>query len=494
VGVGYSILRWRDQRYFLLILWLVIGLSGSFLSSHAESPQSYRSLTALPAVILMAADMLDRFTRVIYRSIRENMLAGSRPQMPAYITGAIAVTALMGATAWESNIYFGRQAASPAVEQGFNPIENRVAHEVIDALQTDKEIYLSPKFSEYSPLRFLVYGVIKAETGENTLDDRPYHSILPEEDFPIASTGKDVLILLDSNYGSLRDYVTSFYPNAEMEMDKLSDGSPTYLRIEIPHEQIAALQGLTETITLPDGRVEQNIVSQMDTQHQEASRIEWSGVVRVEHGGEYQFKGDGGLEVFLDDLPVREAQYLGRGMYNLKAIWNAGDSPDAALTWKTPAGDWSRIPEGLLFHTQGQQQGLLGVYWNNLNWENTPVFHQVTPFLLLAWNREQPIVPNGPFSARYRGLIRIAEAGEYTFRIEADDGARLIIDGGTIGEGMIAGQPNRFEATVNLESGDHPIQVEYFQQGGGSALRLFWKYGDQPFTPVPPSVLIPGQP
>ncbi len=63
IGLAYSILRWRDQRYFLLILWLVLGLAGSFLSSQSESPQSYRALTALPAVVLMAADALDRIAR-----------------------------------------------------------------------------------------------------------------------------------------------------------------------------------------------------------------------------------------------------------------------------------------------------------------------------------------------------------------------------------------------------------------------------------------------
>ncbi len=122
------------------------------------------------------------------------------------------------------------------------------------------------------------------------------------------------------------------------------------------------------------------------------------------------------------------------------------------------------------------------------------MFHQITPFLLLAWTDEQPIVPNGEFSARYTGLLNVTQAGTYTFRVEADDGARLIIDGNVLGEGVTAGQPNNFEATVDLSLGNHPIQVEYFQQGGGSALRLFWHLGDQPFTPVPPSALIPAHP
>ncbi len=402
----------------------------------------------------------------------------------------------MGATAWEFERLFWEAGNLAGSAKRVNPTENRVAHEVISALQADKEIYLSPRFSEYSPLQFLVYGVVKAKTGENTLANRPYHTLLPEVDLPVLDTGKDVLILLDSTYWPLRDYVASFYPGASLELNKLSDGSPIYFRIEIPHEQVAALQGLTETITHADGTTEQHPVAQVqvDVQNKQVTEIDWTGAIRIAHGGQYQIKGEGGLDVFVDDLPLKEGQYLGRGVYALQVVWKAGDSPDARLLWQPPNQDQTPVPREVLFRIQAKQQGLLGTYWNNINWENTPVFHQITPFLLLAWPDEQPIVPNGEFSARYTGLLNVTQAGTYTFRLEADDGARLIIDGNMIGEGVTPGQPNNFEATVDLSPGNHPIQVEYFQQGGGSALRLFWHLGDQPFTPVPPSALIPAHP
>ncbi|MGE5376341.1 MAG: PA14 domain-containing protein [Bacteroidota bacterium] len=494
VGLAYSLLHWRDQRYFLLLMWLVIGLAGSFLSSHSESPQSYRALTALPAVVLMAADILDRVVRTIYKALQGQSFARSHPRLPMYIAGAIGVLALLGSTAWESNVYFGRQASSVAVQQGFNPTENQVAREVIAALQSNKDVYLSPRFAEFSPLRFLVYGVMKARTGENTLDNRPYHTLLPATDLPVKDNGRDVLILLDSSFWPLRDYIQFFYPQAKMGLITLSDGSPVYFKIEIPHEQLAALQGLNETVAHPDGSTEQRLATQVKVDDQKAAQITWEGAIQIEHGGTYEVKGEGGLDVFLDDLPVSGPQYLGRGLYDLKAIWNAGDNPDAHLTWRRQDGEWASIPAGALFRTPGQRQGLLGVYWNNTNWENTPVFHQITPFLMLAWNDEQPIVPNGPFSARYNGSLKITEPGTYSFRVEADDGARLIIDDQVIGEGVTPGQPNSFDASVDLTAGEHPIRVEYFQQGGGSALRVFWSFNGQPYTPLPPSVLTPAKP
>ncbi|MEP6894343.1 MAG: glycosyltransferase family 39 protein, partial [Chloroflexota bacterium] len=401
IGLAYAIVGWRDQRRFLLIIWLVLGLAGSFLSSHHESPQSYRALTALPAVVLMSADVLDRLARAFYRALHEQTFATAYPFLPSFAAGGVIVLALAGATLWESNIYFGRQVASIDVVRGFNPTENNVARETIAALQAGNEVYLSPSFSAYSPLRFLVYGVMKAKTGENTLDERPYHVVLPEVNLPLPDHGHDILILLDSDYWPLRDYIESLYPQAHMELVRLSDKSPIYFRIEVPHAQIAELQGLTEHITYFDGRSEQHAVSQIEVRDAQISEASWEGAIRLEHGGEYDLHGESGLQVFLDDKLVEGKHYLGRGLYRLRLTWKSGTGDNPQLIWQVDDRDPEPVPSEALFRITGPSQGLLGTYWRNRNWEGEPLFHQVTPFLLLAWPDEQPVVPNGEFSARY---------------------------------------------------------------------------------------------
>ncbi len=496
VGLAYAIIGWRDQRRVLLILWLVLGLAGSFLSSHHESPQSYRALTALPAVILMAGDVLDRLMRAVYRVLQGQVFSPAYSYLPSFIAAGVMVCALMGAALWESNVYFGRQAVSVDVIRGFNPTENSVARETIAALGKGNEVYLSPKFSGYSPLRFLVYGLMKAETGKNTLEERPYHVVLPEVSMPLPDHGQDIVILLDSDYWPLRDYIASFYPQAQMELVSLPDGSPIYIRIEVPHAQVSELQGLTEHITYSNGQSEERAVSQVEVTPSDLQIIEslWEGSIRLEHGGEYEFRGKGGLQVFLDDKTAEGKHYLGRGLYRLRLVWKGepGDKPQ--LIWQVGDSEFEPVPPDVLFRISAPPQGLLGTYWNNMNWENTPLFHQVTPFLLLAWPDEQPVMPNGVFSARYTGTLHITEAGSYTFRIEADDGARLILDDVVLGEAVTAGQPNNFDVTIDLEAGNHPIRIDYFQQGGGSGLKLFWRFGSQPLVPVPPTALTPAQP
>lgn len=494
IGVGYAIVAWRDQRNILLLIWLVLGLAGSFLSSQHESPQSYRALTALPAVALLAANVLDRIGRAVYRILQNGALANVYPFLPAGAAGGTIVLALLGATLWESNVYFGRQATSIAVVEGFNPTENGVAHETLAALKNGTEVYLSPTFSTFSPLRFLVYGTMKAETGKNTLDDNPYQVALPEVNLPFPDHGQDILMLLDSTYWPLRDYITMLYPEASMELVSLSNGTPLYFRVEVPHSEVARLQGLMQHVTYRNGRREERAVSKIEVDDPQIREASWEGAIRLEHGAEYEFRGENGLQIFLDDQLMEGKQYLGRGLYRLRMNWKRGSGEEPRLIWQINDQDPEPVPAEAFFRITNPPQGLLASYWRNMNWEGEYAFQQVTPFLLLAWPDEQPFVPSGEFSARYTGLLHVTEPGAYFFLIDADDGARLTLDGNVISEGLIAGQPNTLEATVELTAGDHPIQIDYFQQGGGTALRLFWRYGDQPLIPVPPTALTPAQP
>ena len=496
VGVAYAFLAWRDQRRVLLLLWLVLGLAGSFLSSHHESPQSYRALTALPAVVLMAADVLDRVARAVYKALHERQVATDRRFIAPLVAGALVVIALGGSAAWESSVYFGPQAASIDVLRGFNPTENRVAHETIAGLLAGDDVYLSPRFFDFGPVRFLVYGVIKTTTGKNTLNERPYGLVLPQVNLPLPDHGHDALLLLDGDFWPLHDYIASLYPEAQMDLVQLADNSPIYMRVKVPQAQLAALQGLTERKTYADGRQEERVVKQVELSASEpqGADVEWDGAIRVEHGGEYEIRGEGGVQVFIDGQPWEGRHYLGQGLYGLHLVRLRESTGDARLIWQAAEGDSEPVPADALYRVPRFRQGLLATYWANQNWEGAPAFSQVTPILYLAWPNEQPIVPNAPFSARYTGMLHVEEAGTYLLRIEADDGARLNLDGQVLGEGLTAGQPNSFEATVDLAAGDHPIEVDYFQQGGGSSLRFIWSRDGGLMTPVPPTALIPASP
>jgi hexosaminidase len=76
------------------------------------------------------------------------------------------------------------------------------------------------------------------------------------------------------------------------------------------------------------------------------------------------------------------------------------------------------------------------------------------------------------FGLIFEGYIRVPRKGIYTFHLTSDDGSRL-----SVGDRVVVdndGPHSMAERTgqVALHRGWHPIQVRYFQSGGGAGLRL----------------------
>lgn len=80
--------------------------------------------------------------------------------------------------------------------------------------------------------------------------------------------------------------------------------------------------------------------------------------------------------------------------------------------------------------------------------------------------------PRAAYGLLATGFIRVARSGVYTFFLTSDDGSRLRIDGETVvdHDGYHSASEKRGQAA--LRRGWHPIEVLYFQGGGGSTLKL----------------------
>lgn len=492
IGLGYGLVRFGDRRRGLLWFWMVFAMAAGMLSVLHESPQAFRTLNAVPAIALLAGDVAARLARGLIW-VPPAPARGVTPVWRTALAGIVLVGILSASAAWETTVYFGRQAESAAVKGSFNLPESWVAKEAIAAFERDEVVYVSPRFYDFTPLRFLVYGVMKAKMGRNTLDDRPYRLARPGVDLPLPDTGADVLLLLDAYYAGVKDFFLQYYPTARFEMPLDPEKRPMLLSVRLTHNELAALQGLNAQFMRARGGVEKLVVSRLDEKwsQRKVTAAQWSGSVRVEHSGVYDFIMEGDPELVIDDERWTGSRFLGHGLHKLEVRQQHSDGHEfAQLSWKTPQGTEEIVPATALFRVGPPQQGLTARYFRNETWEGEPLFAQTTPFLLLFWPDGEPVLP--PFSVRFTGFLHIEEPGLYSLRIDADDGARLWLDRKVLAEGLTPLRVNRLLAQVELTAGDHPIQIDYFQRGGSNTLEFFWQPSPaQPETPVPPSALLP---
>ncbi|MGQ9904328.1 MAG: PA14 domain-containing protein [Anaerolineae bacterium] len=96
-------------------------------------------------------------------------------------------------------------------------------------------------------------------------------------------------------------------------------------------------------------------------------------------------------------------------------------------------------------------------------------------------------VPDDGFSARWSGRARIEE-GSYTFIAQADDGIRVWLDGGLILDAWRDQPLTEYRVTRDVSAGEHEVQVEYYENGGGALAEFRWEragVSDQcPGTPI----------
>jgi alpha-L-fucosidase len=84
----------------------------------------------------------------------------------------------------------------------------------------------------------------------------------------------------------------------------------------------------------------------------------------------------------------------------------------------------------------------------------------------------------------YTGYLSIPETNVYKFQLTSDDGSLLRIDGKTLlNDGLHAMETKILN--IALEKGLHPVEIQFFQAGGGDGLTIDWKIGDQPATGIP---------
>ncbi|MFW6201652.1 MAG: family 20 glycosylhydrolase, partial [Gemmatimonadota bacterium] len=89
------------------------------------------------------------------------------------------------------------------------------------------------------------------------------------------------------------------------------------------------------------------------------------------------------------------------------------------------------------------------------------------------------------FGLRLTGYLRIPADGVYTFRLSSDDGAVLRIGGRTVVDHDGLHGMSARDGPVALARGLHPVELLFFQAGGGRGLRLEMARAGREPAPIP---------
>ena len=146
-------------------------------------------------------------------------------------------------------------------------------------------------------------------------------------------------------------------------------------------------------------------------------------------------------------------------------------------------------------YVKGNGTGLYGVYTKNFTHAYDPAeavaLERVDPTIDFDWGTDAPAEEVGAdnFRITWTGKIIIPFTGNYTFRINHDDGARLIIGDTIVLNNWNAGVYES-KATVALTAGEYAIRIDAQEQVGDARCQFFWG-GCVEEEIVPASQLVP---
>ena len=130
--------------------------------------------------------------------------------------------------------------------------------------------------------------------------------------------------------------------------------------------------------------------------------------------------------------------------------------------------------------------GLRARYFSNNAWSGDAARTTVdalpsTSQLSRAWD----YTPPERFSAIWTGSLAVGDAGDYTFTLTADDGARLYVNQQLVVDNSGPHGPLARSGRVRLTRGSHAVALYYAQSGGGYDLAWTWARDGGPTGPVP---------
>jgi beta-glucosidase len=198
--------------------------------------------------------------------------------------------------------------------------------------------------------------------------------------------------------------------------------------------------------------------------------------------------GGGSAAVYPSPVADLRPSYVSRPVDAIRSraasLTYAQGSSTNPLEIFSPNSTIGNVATEYLTPTSGTGPGLRAQYFNNTSLTGSPVLTRTEGQLAFEWQGKSP----GPgvnalgWSARWSGIIKMPATGTYTFGIKHHDGARVIINGSTVIDDWVSGNPRVTTGTYTHTSGaTATITIEEYTDttvpgfpNGNTLMRFGW--------------------
>lgn len=481
-------LRWIWRPAALLLpLWLGISLLGGILSLDFEAPQSLRANGALPVAYIFAVVPIFG----LWQEWRKLRFGRRYPRL--FVWPLLAALIYVGYINYED--YFERRAGDFASWNAFSTPES-IAATLLQEQGDEADFFIISFFHGHPTINFLAR------------DRKGYGRVETTDQMPLRrASERDIVLILNAESRSIYDETRRHYPTATFEeIGAPFGGPPVVFYARLTPEDMASIQGLTGHYYANeewDGEavfVRKDSTVQFDWTNDppltDPFSVEWMGVLNIERYGPYRLilRSPAAATLYLNEETLLEGSgelsadvVLAKGNHALRLRAVGGDGP-LELAWQSPGSPEETIPRWALYVPPVSNNGLLGRYYPNGNWQSPEAFARIDPRLEFYFH--VPMLPR-PYTVEWIGKIFIAQSGLYRFGLESIDESILYIDDQEITAARVHNQLS--EGSVTLSEGLHDIRVLFADRTGHTHINLYWSPPGRGQSHVPAEVLFPPQ-
>ncbi len=481
LGLGYSAVRLRDPRAQSLALWAIVGMTGMVLT--VETPNLQRMATALPALFLGAAVLLDD---LLQRIVRLAQTPRQRRRLEWLAYPAVALVLVLPLAA-DLRFYFTDYAQMNRWE-GWNQEGYALTLLPPDTLH----VSMGDSFHMVNSGWVRLLAPDAARGGVRA----------PGSFLPLPEDGtRGLAFMLYPGQGAYLPWLLELYPTATPVDYRRADESHYFDLLYVPAQDVAASRGALVTSAGQSARVDQLGAAPPFTVAQDAPAT-WSATLRVPQQWNYSFRLEGAPAMLtLDGVPIlaRTADEentaillnLARGDH---AIVLSGPAGGVTLTWARvlPMAEpqYAAISLAELTLSDGASQGWSGV----VEVEGLPPQLRQENALATCCLGGQVDSRNRPLQAHWQAFLTAPQSGEYAFQITMPGAGALRVGEVTLAE-VENPEGGTAEGTVTLPAGEHPVSVEFASPtGANGALELIWTPPGGAPSILPASALRPAGP